>query len=112
MLAERDAMRCDLQILERCYAHLMSGDSKEKNLLEAYKYVFSRSSDWAGPLNYFRNLPYYRIRDDVSTVQAPVLLITGMLNFNLLTLPSIHFTIILILFILIRNKTIKYFRQS
>uniref|UniRef100_A0A6M2DGN9 Putative soluble epoxide hydrolase n=1 Tax=Xenopsylla cheopis TaxID=163159 RepID=A0A6M2DGN9_XENCH len=77
MLAERDAMRYDLQVLERCYSHLLSGDNKEKNLLEAYKYVFSRSSDWAGPMNYFRNLPYYRVRNDVSTIQVPVLLITG-----------------------------------
>lgn len=79
MLAERDAMRYDLQVLERCYSHLLSGDNKEKNLLEAYKYVFSRSSDWAGPMNYFRNLPYYRVRNDVSTIQVPVLLITGKL---------------------------------
>ena len=24
---------------------------------EAYKYTFSRTTDWQGPINYFRNLP-------------------------------------------------------
>lgn len=39
------------------YSHL----GKEKDLIDAYKYVFSRIEDWTAPINYYRNLPFHRI---------------------------------------------------
>lgn len=34
---------------------------KKDNLLETYEYIFGRTTDWAGALNYFRNFLFYRI---------------------------------------------------
>lgn len=34
---------------------------KRDNLLETYEYIFSRTSDWTGAINYFRNFLFYRV---------------------------------------------------
>lgn len=39
---------------------------KRENLLETYEYIFGRSSDWSGALNYFRNFMFYRIHSSRS----------------------------------------------
>lgn len=46
------------------------------NVIDTYKYVFNRRSDWTGPLNYYRNFPFYRIKEG-SAVRCPVLIVTG-----------------------------------
>lgn len=46
------------------------------NIFDAYKYAFSRKSDWTGPLNYYRNFPFYRIKDSLM-IRCPCLIITG-----------------------------------
>ncbi|XP_037915535.1 epoxide hydrolase 4-like [Hermetia illucens] len=46
------------------------------NWLDTYKYVFNRRSDWTGPFNYYRNFPFYRIKEGC-IVRCPVLIITG-----------------------------------
>lgn len=70
--------------LEKCLPHVYSvGRSKKHSkdmvdpcLTHAYKYVFNRMVDWTGPLNYYRNLPFYQIRAG-ETVRCPTLIITG-----------------------------------
>lgn len=46
------------------------------NKMDAYKYVFSRKSDWIGPLNYYRNFPFYKIKAG-ETVRCPCLIVIG-----------------------------------
>lgn len=47
-------------------------------MLEAYKYTFSRREDWLGAFNYFRCLPFKKIRDIYTPVcSVSTLLITG-----------------------------------
>lgn len=45
-------------------------------MTHAYKYVFNRTIDWTGPLNYYRNFPFYNIREG-ETLRCPTLIITG-----------------------------------
>ncbi len=47
-----------------------------QDVSDAYKYIFSREKDWIGPLNYFRNFYFYRLREDVR-IECPCLIITG-----------------------------------
>lgn len=35
-------------------------------LLSTYKYIYKTATDWTGPLNYFRNLPFYRVKKNCS----------------------------------------------
>jgi epoxide hydrolase 4 len=37
-----------------------------KEQLETYKYIFNSSLDWTGPLNYFRNFMFYRVKANLS----------------------------------------------
>jgi epoxide hydrolase 4 len=37
-----------------------------KELLKTYKYIFNSPVDWTGPLNYFRNLLFYRVKPNIS----------------------------------------------
>ncbi|XP_046388344.1 epoxide hydrolase 4-like [Ischnura elegans] len=88
-LPEIDVLREDLTDITQCYAHEKSNGDGKMNALEAYKYSFSRREDWSGPINYFRNLLYVRVRltplpgkveeswDDESWKGGQVLLITG-----------------------------------
>ncbi|XP_071450784.1 epoxide hydrolase 4-like [Hetaerina americana] len=88
-LPEMDALREDLSEIAQCFAHEKSNSDAKMNALEAYKYSFSRYEDWSGPINYYRNLLYVRVRltpsqekmsdswDDESWKGGQVLLITG-----------------------------------
>uniref|UniRef100_A0A182SBI5 AB hydrolase-1 domain-containing protein n=1 Tax=Anopheles maculatus TaxID=74869 RepID=A0A182SBI5_9DIPT len=46
------------------------------NLMEAYLYSFCQTDDWRGPLNYYRNFLFYRVREG-EIIQCPCLIITG-----------------------------------
>eukprot|EP00095_Tigriopus_kingsejongensis_P012302 maker-scaffold692_size110616-snap-gene-0.17 protein:Tk12302 transcript:maker-scaffold692_size110616-snap-gene-0.17-mRNA-1 annotation:"abhydrolase domain-containing protein 7" len=51
--------------------------------LEAYKYSFSRESDWTGPLNYIRNFPSHRyipLGMSGKMLQTPTLFIIGSID--------------------------------
>ncbi|XP_050440356.1 epoxide hydrolase 4-like isoform X2 [Adelges cooleyi] len=88
-LPEMDALQSDLKIINQCYQHLIKTKQKDDlAYIDAYKYTFSRT-DWTGAINYFRNLPFYRIdsrindtsttinKDDQDVLHVPCLLITG-----------------------------------
>lgn len=72
------------RMLKKCYPHILkekmymtgSNGSVINNLMEAYKYIFSHSDDWRGPLNYYRNFLFFRVKEG-ETVQCPCLIITG-----------------------------------
>lgn len=38
------------------------------DLIGTYKYIFNSPIDWTGPLNYFRNLFFYRVKANVSVM--------------------------------------------
>jgi epoxide hydrolase 4 len=62
--------------VEKFYHHLKKeGSTMEmedgtkcqgKELLETYKYIFNSTLDWTGPLNYFRNFMFYRVKANLS----------------------------------------------
>lgn len=89
-LPEQHAL--DFNILNKCFEHLSVSDKTK--YLEAYKYTFSRKEDWTGPLNYFRNLPFNRLKNasstknDINKVKVPTLLLTGSSD-NCVSLESI-----------------------
>lgn len=70
--------------LKKCYPHILkekmymtgTNGSVINNLMEAYKYIFSQTDDWRGPLNYYRNFVFFRVKEG-ETLQCPVLIITG-----------------------------------
>ncbi|XP_058454851.1 epoxide hydrolase 4-like [Malaya genurostris] len=72
------------RILKKCFPHIQkekvfvtgTNGSVINNLMDAYKYIFSRIDDWRGPLNYYRNFMFYRVKD-AETLQCPCLIITG-----------------------------------
>ena len=78
-LPELEALKDDIKIIEKCHSHLQV-DSRANEILEAYKYVFSRKEDWWGPINYFRNLPFVRIAAESEQINVPVLMLTGNKN--------------------------------
>lgn len=92
-LPEMDALQSDLKIINQCYQHLSkSKQSDDLAYIDAYKYTFSRKEDWTGAINYFRNLPFYRIESRVNNtsisnkedmLQVPCLLITGTDDINI-----------------------------
>ncbi|XP_008472705.2 epoxide hydrolase 4-like [Diaphorina citri] len=92
-LPEQHAL--DFNIVNKCYQHLSANDKYKRNAyLDAYKYTFSRKEDWTGPLNYFRNLPFNRLKtasstkSEINKVKVPVLLLTGSAD-NCVSLESI-----------------------
>ncbi|XP_029345978.1 epoxide hydrolase 4 isoform X1 [Acyrthosiphon pisum] len=86
-LPEMDALQSDLKIINQCYQHLSKNkENDDLSYIDAYKYTFSRTEDWTGAINYFRNLPFYRIEPrsnndslnkEEDMLQVPCLLITG-----------------------------------
>lgn len=92
-LAERALTRNDSQFLEKSMPHIHPSKDARNNRnsslyiedcvglishkWDAYKYVFSQKSDWTGPLNYYRNFPFYRIKSG-EVIRCPCLIITGM----------------------------------
>lgn len=67
MLPERELNK-NQSFIRETYSHLMDEMSNEishgfkrQNLIETYEYIFSRTADWTGALNYFRNFLFYRI---------------------------------------------------
>lgn len=87
-LPEIEMTRTDSKFIERTLPHLnkepprstyISADSlihQVAKKFDAYKYVFSRKSDWCGPLNYYRNLPFYKVAAG-ETVRCPCLIVIG-----------------------------------
>lgn len=80
---EIEMTRTDSKFIETALPHLSKeiynqNDSaiQISNKLDAYKYVFSRKSDWSGPLNYYRNLPFYKV-DAGETIRCPCLIVIG-----------------------------------
>ncbi|XP_050525443.1 epoxide hydrolase 4-like [Daktulosphaira vitifoliae] len=83
-LPEMNALQSDLKIINQCYQHLSKSKEKDDmDYIDAYKYTFSRTEDWTGAINYFRNLPFYRIETSTSNnnnqdvLNVPCLLIVG-----------------------------------
>ncbi|XP_058806103.1 epoxide hydrolase 4-like [Phymastichus coffea] len=61
-LPEIDVLKEDLSVINDTYKHLHVKEREcENDIVEAYKYAFSRKEDWTGPINYFRNLPFTRL---------------------------------------------------
>lgn len=64
------------EFIEKFYSHLdkegaamaleNGGKCERKELLETYKYIFNSKLDWTGPLNYFRNFMFYRVKPNNS----------------------------------------------
>lgn len=91
-LPEVEMTRSDSTFIDRALPHLRTEASTKTmysindatiqqipNKLDAYKYVFSRKSDWSGPLNYYRNLPFYKVRPG-QMVRCPCLIVIGKIN--------------------------------
>uniref|UniRef100_A0A182R8C5 AB hydrolase-1 domain-containing protein n=1 Tax=Anopheles funestus TaxID=62324 RepID=A0A182R8C5_ANOFN len=84
MLPEMELKHTADKVLRRCHSHVtkeklyLSGTNGTltNNLMEAYLYSFCQTDDWRGPLNYFRNFLFYRVRDG-EIIQCPCLIITG-----------------------------------
>lgn len=74
-LPERELNRTG-EFIDPFYAHLSrEGCAMElengqrcagKDLIATYKYIFNSSLDWNGPLNYFRNFIFYRVKPNNS----------------------------------------------
>ncbi|XP_015112324.1 epoxide hydrolase 4 [Diachasma alloeum] len=76
-LPEIDALKEDLSIINDTFTHLkINQTTSEKNYVEAYKYAFSRTEDWTGPINYYRNLPFMRLYS-IEPISNQTLLIVG-----------------------------------
>lgn len=74
--AERTLKKCHPNIVkEKMYIGGKNG-SAINNLMEAYKYTFSQMDDWRGPLHYYRNFMFFRIREG-EILQFPCMIITG-----------------------------------
>ncbi|GJQ68848.1 hypothetical protein Trydic_g6048 [Trypoxylus dichotomus] len=76
-LPEIETMKEDLKIIKDYHSYLNEKDVQDKQILEAYKYMFSRKEDWSGPLNYFRILPFHRMEGSDIECEVPTLLVTG-----------------------------------
>lgn len=65
-----------ITFLEKFYEHLKNGASSMemengavcggRQLIDTYKYIFNSPEDWTGPLNYFRNFMFYRVKANLS----------------------------------------------
>lgn len=82
-LPEIEMARSDTTFIEKTMPHLQSNKKLNESqneqyidVLDAYKYVFSRKHDWTGPLNYYRNFPFYRIKAG-ETIRCPCLIVVG-----------------------------------
>ncbi|KAL1131664.1 hypothetical protein AAG570_011277 [Ranatra chinensis] len=75
-LPELQALDDNLSVIALCYFHLVKNNGKH-GYLDAYKYVFSRREDWTGPINYFRNLPFWKLKTSEQGSMVPTLLIIG-----------------------------------
>lgn len=94
-LPEIEMTRNDSKFIEHTLPHLSKEPPKSSmyipmvdsvvqqvpNKYDAYKYVFSRKSDWCGPLNYYRNLPFYKVAAG-ETVRCPCLIVIGKCLFT------------------------------
>lgn len=82
-LPEIEMQRNAERTLKKCYPHIlkekmyMSGTNGSviNDVMEAYKYTFSQIDDWRGPLNYYRNFMFFRIKKG-ERLQCPCLIIT------------------------------------
>lgn len=56
--------------IRKFYGHLETVVNYEADnnaqVLEAYRYIFSGCSDWTGPLNYYRNFMFYRVKSNLT----------------------------------------------
>lgn len=65
-----------VKFVEKFYEHLKNNASfmemengetaGSKELIQTYKYIFNRPLDWTGPLNYFRNFMFYRVKANLN----------------------------------------------
>uniref|UniRef100_A0A182NSM5 AB hydrolase-1 domain-containing protein n=1 Tax=Anopheles dirus TaxID=7168 RepID=A0A182NSM5_9DIPT len=84
MIPEMELKHTAEKILRRCHSHVAkekqycsgTNGSLANNLMEAYMYSFCQTDDWRGPLNYYRNFLFYRVREG-EIIQCPCLIITG-----------------------------------
>ncbi|KAL1492129.1 hypothetical protein ABEB36_012618 [Hypothenemus hampei] len=72
-LPEIDALKEDMKIIDQYYKHLPTKDVH----LDAYKYTFSRKEDWTGAINYYRNLPLFKVSENLGQIEVPVILMIG-----------------------------------
>ncbi|XP_055637419.1 epoxide hydrolase 4-like [Toxorhynchites rutilus septentrionalis] len=77
--AERTLKKCYPNVLKEKMYMTGTNGSVINNLMEAYKYIFSQTDDWRGPLNYYRNFLFFRVKSG-ETLQCPCLIITGSDN--------------------------------
>lgn len=54
---EGEATSMELENGEKC---------KGKELVDTYKYIFNSPIDFTGPLNYFRNFMFYRVKANLN----------------------------------------------
>lgn len=112
LLPELDSIKNNLKLIDQCYKHLQDKNTAS-DYVGAYKYTFSRfgkpesifnfktnqqvfkflridfAEDWTGPLNYFRNLPFYRLdSSNLRQIDVRCLLITGNSD-DMITLESV-----------------------
>lgn len=66
----------DKRLSVRASVEKKNGKKINDIVMDAYRYVFSRKNDWTGPLNYYRNLPFYRIREG-ELILCPCLIVIG-----------------------------------
>ncbi|XP_032673495.1 epoxide hydrolase 4-like [Odontomachus brunneus] len=79
-LPEIDALKEDLSIINDTFQHLqISQNEPGKNYVEAYKYTFSRTEDWTGPINYYRNFPFIKL-NILKQIDNKTLLIVGNMD--------------------------------
>lgn len=86
------------KLLRKFYSHVLkeknyfnngNNGSADNQILGVYKYIFSQTDDWTGPLNYFRNFIFYRIKEGKS-ITCPCLIITGKIIQNCLKKYDFH----------------------
>lgn len=67
-------MNENVSFIEKFYSHLEeaamwleNGEKVDgKAMVDTYKYIFNNPVDWTGPLNYFRNFMFYRVKPNLS----------------------------------------------
>ncbi|KAG5672065.1 hypothetical protein PVAND_002224 [Polypedilum vanderplanki] len=86
ILPEREFNK-DQSIIYQSHKHLLNNNGTQKksqindDLMQTYEYIFSRTEDWNGALNYYRNFMFYRVKSNYS-IRCPTMLIFGTENSN------------------------------
>ncbi|XP_056632217.1 epoxide hydrolase 4-like [Diorhabda sublineata] len=72
-LPEIDALKENVKIINQYHSHLSANDV----YLETYKYSFSRKEDWTGPINYYRDLRFRKIKNESKNITSTVIFVIG-----------------------------------